>query len=129
MRKEKGTKTSINFKSFFCLGKKVFFFAKKNFKEGRGKKSEVESLLGMRGGGWPFSNPFPSLFSQKNRRGGRKNKGWGAKRENAFCPYFFWGAIGGDIFLRHSFSIGTACCVVRSSAVQFDFVRGGGGEA
>ncbi len=90
VRKEKGTKTSINFKSFFCLGKKVFFFAKKNFKEGRGKKSEVESLLGMRGGGWPFSNPFPSLFSQKNRRGGEKIKD-GVPREKTRSALIFSG--------------------------------------
>ncbi len=43
---DEGKKTSINFKSFFCLGKKVFF-RQKNFKEGRGKKSEVESLLAL----------------------------------------------------------------------------------
>ncbi len=43
---EEGKKTSINFKSFFCLGK-IFFFRQEKLQRGKGKKSEVESLLAL----------------------------------------------------------------------------------
>ena len=64
---EEGKKTSINFKSFFLSGEKSFFFAKKNFKEGRGKSLKWRACLPWHEGrGVAVFQPLPStVFPEK----------------------------------------------------------------
>ncbi len=57
----------------------------------------------MRGGGWPFSNPFPPLFSQKNRRGGEKIKD-GVPREKTRSALIFSGERSEAIYFYDVFS-------------------------